>query len=115
VNVTNTVNASATAYNSASPSTVSITTTVGSCLIYAAIGGWHNDNTFTAVTGFTITAQANGSDAIGAETGFASTATTYTAGFNVTTNAANESPVIAVAFTTGVLTPNVDTTNWVKM
>jgi ParB-like nuclease domain len=109
------INVSSTAYNSSSPSTVGITTTLGSTYIVVAIGGFHNLNTFSAVSGFTLIAQNNGADAGAIASGPASTAGSYSPGFNVTAGGADNSPVVAVAFETGVLTPDVDTTNWIKM
>jgi hypothetical protein len=112
-NVNAAVNVTATAYNSTDPSTVSITTTVANCLVYCMIGGYHSANTYTAVSGLTLTAQANLHDAIAEEYQIAATATTYTAGFNVTADTPDNSPVIAVAFTAGgAATPNLDTANW---
>jgi hypothetical protein len=114
-NVNAVVNLTASAYNSSTPSSVSITTTVSGCYIFVAIGGFHNGNVYTALTGFTMVVQNNGSDAIGTAVGAASSAGAYTAGFNITSGGSDNVPVVAVAFETGVLTPDLDTANWIKM
>jgi hypothetical protein len=114
-NVNATVNATSNAYFNATPASAPIATTVAGCLIYAAIAGDHNANTFTALTGFTLTAQANGSDAIAGETGFASTPGTYTPGFNETDGIVGgdtNMPIAAVAFTSAAITPDFDAANW---
>lgn len=114
-NVSATVNATSSAYFNATPASAPITTTAAGCLIYAAIAGNHNANTFTALTGFTLTAQANGSDAIAGETGFASTPGTYTPGFNETDGIPfndTDMAIAAVAFTSAAITPDFDAANW---
>jgi len=101
------------AYDNTNPMEVGITTTVANCMIVMGVGGYHSSLVYTPVTGFTISAQANGADAIAAGYQFAASAATYNPGFN--TSNPGDSPVIAVAFPTAAGTPDVDTAHWTKI
>jgi hypothetical protein len=95
-NCTATVDVTATAYQTSSPSTTSITTTNAVDFIFAAVAGFHNVNTFSFSAPFVLSAQSNGNDANAI--GYDSVVTTGTYSLVVTlTGAADNQPVILVA------------------
>ena len=96
-------NSSGSSYNNATPASVTFTTTVNTPLIVAVAHAFHGDNTFTAGPGYTMAAQANGSDAIGMQYGDGGASGSKTPQINVLSNGADDCPMVAVAFPTPLI------------
>ena len=94
--VTATVDATASSYNSTTPFSLAVTTTVANDFIFAAVAGYHNSSTFTFTGNFTLTSQSNGSDANAIGYCAAGAAGTYTLTVS-TTGGSDNQPAILVA------------------
>lgn len=82
----------------ANPENISITTT-GKAMIAAGIIGFHSGNVYSIVSGgFTLSSQANGTDATAAAWANQSATGTYTASFTEATNSNDRSATAIVAF-----------------
>jgi prepilin-type N-terminal cleavage/methylation domain-containing protein len=99
-NLTGVVKETAIRYSGISPNTTTITTTNGDTFIYAAIGGFHDADTFTPVSGFTDPSGANagGNDAIGQAYSVSSAGGSDTAGFTIGGAGTDNSPLVVVGF-----------------
>lgn len=93
-----TADATASAYNSASPSTVAVTTTVAGCLIVVAQAGYHNLNTFTANSPTFLLKQVNGTDALMVGCRFVGAAAAYTESVNIAGAGTDNAPILVAAF-----------------
>lgn len=93
-----TVDATQTDYAGSSPTTVAITTTTASDFLFAAVGGYHSNNSFTFDSAWTLDSQSGGSDANAVGHELAGVAGSYPLTVTVTAGSPDNQPIILVAF-----------------
>lgn len=106
-----TVDTSAGVDNGSSPVSLTLTTTVDNTFLYAAIAGYHNNNSFTVTsnTNQYLLGVVTGGDAIGTTASInTNTAGSNSIGFNIV-NSPDNSPMVAVAFAPKTISTFYDT------
>lgn len=103
---TNTVQGSSTAHIS-----LAVGTDTSPDLVFSAVGGYHASITFTADSGNTLIAQADGSVGVASAYQVTSNAGSIATGFTLSANF-DTSTLCVVAFKASLLTPDTDPTNW---